>query len=222
MHELLLSRLAETTGRTVDIAYAAIVHQLGITQRFFQEGGFGDLNVINFHEDISSLSGGSTASWPPTHFADIPIEWRRAQKDQPKQTHYSILRGSFKTPCKGTAYDALPAESRVAHLSWVVPKRPAPGNPTVIHLAATGDHGFARREALSIPLAIEQGVGAMILESPFYGLRRPAHQQVCHLPVCEHVCKRTQSFHVCLSLVFQDFQVARFVSKSWRYVYSGS
>lgn len=175
-----LHRIAESTGRTVDIAYASIVHQLGITQRFFQEGGFGNLDVVNFHEDVGLFD-----EWPPAHFDDVPIDWRRRRKHgllasailpSGGKEFYSVIQGSFETPCRGSAYDALPIESRTAHALWVMPKHPAPGNPTVLHLAATGDHGFSRREALAIPLAMK-GVGSVVLESPFYGLRKPEYQQ---------------------------------------------
>jgi pimeloyl-ACP methyl ester carboxylesterase len=50
-----------------------------------------------------------------------------------------------------------------------------PPPPVYLHLAATGDHGFARRRRLAKPL-VEKGIGAVILENPFYGLRRPPRQ----------------------------------------------
>ena len=52
IERIILHRLAESTGRAVDTLYASIVHQLGLTQRFFQEGGFGDLRVVDFHEEL--------------------------------------------------------------------------------------------------------------------------------------------------------------------------
>lgn len=36
--------LAQRTGRALDLAYSALVHQLGLTQRFFGKG-FGELEV---------------------------------------------------------------------------------------------------------------------------------------------------------------------------------
>lgn len=166
----IIKRIAETTGRSLDIAYTAIVHQLGITQRFFQQGGFGDLNVVNFHEDVQRFD-----HWPPSHFDEVSIDWKREKKGD----GFSIFHGTFKTPCTGTAYDALPVESRTVHVRWIRPnRRDLSGNPTVMHLAATGDHGFSRRETLlAVPLAREHGIGSVILESPYYGLRKPSYQQ---------------------------------------------
>eukprot|EP01138_Halocafeteria_seosinensis_P005524 gb/GECG01005646.1/.p1 GENE.gb/GECG01005646.1/~~gb/GECG01005646.1/.p1 ORF type:complete len:566 (+),score=59.74 gb/GECG01005646.1/:1-1698(+) len=49
--------------------------------------------------------------------------------------------------------------------------------PVVIILPGTGEHGFSRRgELLAFPLA-EEGVASVILESPFYGLRKPKGQR---------------------------------------------
>ena len=61
-------------------------------------------------------------------------------------------------------YDALPPESRTAHAMLILPDRPAEGAPCVVHLAATGDHGYARRSHLGLPLvkqvgAAETGLG---------------------------------------------------------------
>jgi len=171
LERAILHRLAESTGRTVDLAYASIVHQLGITQRFFAEGGFGDLRVVDFHEELKTYQ-----AWPPEHFDDVKIDWRRVREGKYNGHAYTVLRANFPTLTRGPAYDAMPNESRTAHALWIVPHQPAPGSPTAIHLAATGDHGFVRREHLSIPL-IARGVGSIALESPFYGIRKPKEQQ---------------------------------------------
>lgn len=171
LERAVLHRLAESTGRAVDTLYASIVHQLGLTQRFFQEGGFGDLRVVDFHEELKVFQ-----SWPPPHFADVKIDWRRVREGSYSGVGYSVLRASFPTLARASAYDAMPPESRTAHVLWIAPHNPAPGSPTVVHLAATGDHGFTRREHLAIPL-VARGVGSMALESPFYGIRKPAEQQ---------------------------------------------
>lgn len=47
----------------------------------------------------------------------------------------------------------------------------------VVHLAATGDHGFSRRLlAYALPLATRHNIASVILESPFYGARKPSFQ----------------------------------------------
>ena len=71
----------------------------------------------------------------------------------------------------------LPAESRVAHIKQIMPENYDEDTPVVLHMAGTGDIGFKRREVfLAIPLA-KQGIGSIILESPYYGLRKPHNQE---------------------------------------------
>jgi hypothetical protein len=56
-----------------------------------------------------------------------------------------------------------------------------------LHLAGTGDHGFSRRLVTALPL-VSEGIAALILESPYYGRRRPIHQvRVAQraAPICE-------------------------------------
>lgn len=171
LERAVLHRLAESTGRAVDLAYASIVHQLGITQRFFQEGGFGDLSLVDFHSDVKAFQ-----AWPPAHFDTFNIDWRRTREGSYSGAGYTLYHGTFPTPVSSHVHDALPPESRIAHAQWIVPNSPAPENTTVIGLAATGDHGFARREHLMLPL-VASGIGSMSLESPFYGMRKPPKQQ---------------------------------------------
>ena len=53
-----------------------------------------------------------------------------------------------------------PARScRTASALWILPKRPAHQTPCVVHLAATGDHGFTRRAHLGLPLVEQVGEG---------------------------------------------------------------
>ncbi|OMO55209.1 hypothetical protein COLO4_36119 [Corchorus olitorius] len=46
----------------------------------------------------------------------------------------------------------------------------------VVHLAGTGDHSFERRLRLGSPL-LKENIATMVLESPFYGKRRPMLQR---------------------------------------------
>eukprot|EP01094_Clydonella_sp_ATCC50884_P024589 TRINITY_DN6206_c0_g1_i2.p1 TRINITY_DN6206_c0_g1~~TRINITY_DN6206_c0_g1_i2.p1 ORF type:complete len:783 (-),score=168.07 TRINITY_DN6206_c0_g1_i2:74-2422(-) len=51
-----------------------------------------------------------------------------------------------------------------------------PSLPLVFHYSATGDHGyFRRRQYFARPLA-KEGVASLLLESPFYGSRKPTDQ----------------------------------------------
>ncbi len=68
----------------------------------------------------------------------------------------------------------LPLESRDAIVRHVRPVG-VEGAPTCLHLAATGEFGFSRRMRLARPLAAA-GIGSVLLENPYYGLRAPPDQ----------------------------------------------
>ncbi|RID71466.1 hypothetical protein BRARA_C03403 [Brassica rapa] len=76
---------------------------------------------------------------------------------------------------------ALPPESRTARVAWLVPKDVPPQKMScVVHLAGTGDHTYDRRLRLGGPL-VKQNIATMVLESPFYGRRRPFLQRGARL-----------------------------------------
>lgn len=91
--------------------------------------------------------------------------------------HAIGYEASFASP----AAEFLPPESATGRVWIVEPPRnifsPKPEPPqVVVHLAATGDHGPYLRYALFARRLAKHGVTSVILENPFYGGRRPAHQ----------------------------------------------
>jgi len=51
----------------------------------------------------------------------------------------------------------IPWLCRTASAMWILPKRPAHQTACMVHLAATGDHGYARRMHLGLPLVEQVG-----------------------------------------------------------------
>ena len=78
--------------------------------------------------------------------------------------------GSFVSP----APTPLPTESRTAPVELWLPRHGARGAMCLV-LAASGEEGFLRRRVF-VRRLLEAGIGALLLENPFYGLRRPAGQ----------------------------------------------
>lgn len=71
----------------------------------------------------------------------------------------------------------LPKESEYARCLMVLPRHWDRSTRVVVHLAATGDEGYAdRHRYLAVPL-LEHGIGSVILENPMYGVRKPSSQQ---------------------------------------------
>ena len=79
-----------------------------------------------------------------------------------------LFDGSFESP-----EARLPACARTARISILLPD----GDPraVILHLAASGDQGFALRLRFAAPL-LARGIGAIVLENALYGSRRPPDQ----------------------------------------------
>ncbi|KAL3158180.1 hypothetical protein ABBQ32_011769 [Trebouxia sp. C0010 RCD-2024] len=164
----LIDHIALLAGRKLDLVYASLVHQLRLSPGFFRQG-WGDLGVVNFEEDAKLFQ-----CWPPAHF-DQQLNWTKIDESKLWGVECEKYQVSFRTPCHGRVYDALPSESRVAHAQLLQPKDPKRRKACVLHLAGTGDHTWNRRMNLGGPL-VQKGIATMVLESPFYGSRKPHYQ----------------------------------------------
>ncbi|MDY7226038.1 alpha/beta hydrolase family protein [Hyalangium rubrum] len=84
-----------------------------------------------------------------------------------------VQEGRFPSPA---AVGPLPASCAEARFQLLLPADAGPRPPVCLFLASSGDHGFGMRRFLTKPL-LAQGVGAVLLENPYYGSRRPPGQQ---------------------------------------------
>ena len=84
----------------------------------------------------------------------------------------SVRRGVFESP----ASDILPRSVRMAHVELHEPREHASGRVCLL-LAATGEEGYALRRRL-VSALLGEGIGALLLENPFYGQRRPQGQRL--------------------------------------------
>jgi dienelactone hydrolase len=95
----------------------------------------------------------------------IEVAWER----EARPPGLRIRDGWFPSP-----EARLPPEVRRARVRLVEPEGGAAA--ACLHLAATGEVGFGRRERLARPL-LAQGIAALFLEQPYYGSRRPQGQE---------------------------------------------
>ena len=104
--------------------------------------------------------------------ADVEIEWQGSTR---LRHGLWLFRGRFESPDMGLP---LPPESRTAYFQLLLPEDAFEGElpPVCVHLAGSGDSGYIGRRLHSIPLARDPGIGAMILQNPYYGERKPAGQ----------------------------------------------
>jgi len=127
--------------------------------RFFEEG-WGSSALLE------RLSGG------PQGFA-LP-ELHEVTLSAPRREGGVLVQeGRFPSPA---AVGPLPAASAEARFQLLLPTKAGPRPPVCLFLAASGDHGFGLRRFLAQPL-LSAGVGALLLENPYYGSRRPPGQK---------------------------------------------
>ncbi|KAL2923769.1 Protein ABHD18 [Bienertia sinuspersici] len=153
----------------LDHVYGAFVHRTRISPPFFSKGWGGnklDLLERLIKQLFPEIEG---QNWPPKL---IQPNWKIVW-----ETKTACLKeGMFRTTCDEQLISALPPESHIARVAFLTPKIFSPKKMAcVVHLAGTGDHTFERRLRLGGPL-LKQNIATMVLESPFYGQRRPMLQ----------------------------------------------
>lgn len=80
-----------------------------------------------------------------------------------------LQEGTFESP-----EPRLPPCASRARIRLLLPPGEVKG--VAVHLAASGDQGFAIRLRYASPL-LADGIGACVLENAYYGARRPEHQR---------------------------------------------
>ncbi|KAF6158670.1 hypothetical protein GIB67_040184 [Kingdonia uniflora] len=154
----------------LDHIYGACVHRTKLSTPFFSRG-WGGAKLDHLETMIKQLFPDFAAqNWPP---AVIQPNWTTVW-----ETKTACLKeGVFRTPCDEQLLEALPPESHNARVAFLAPKFVSPHKMAcVVHLAGTGDHTFERRLRLGGPL-LKENIATMVLESPFYGQRRPSLQR---------------------------------------------
>jgi hypothetical protein len=108
----------------------------------------------------------------------------------PSRSFGGLLReGAFQSP-----EDRLPRCARKARIRLLLPEGGV--RAVAVHLAASGDQGFAARLRFAAPL-LERGIGALVLENAYYGARRPARQS-------QHAVRSVSDLHLMGSATFQE------------------
>ncbi|EPS73159.1 hypothetical protein M569_01592 [Genlisea aurea] len=155
----------------LDHVYGALLHRSKITPPFFSRGwGGSKLELLErmIKQLFPEVDG--RRNWPPTL---LQPTWKTVWESKSAW----LREGVFRTPCDERLVIALPPESRIARVAFLSPKYIRPQEMAcVVHLAGTGDHSFERRLRLGGPL-LKENIATMVLESPFYGRRRPLLQK---------------------------------------------
>ncbi|CAF2984431.1 unnamed protein product [Rotaria sp. Silwood2] len=92
----------------------------------------------------------------------------------------NYIHGRFRSPLADSLPHLVPPEVATAHFQLVLPRDHRFGIDSIpigICYAGTGDHGFNRRRLFTaLPLINQYRIGSILLENPYYGLRKPPHQ----------------------------------------------
>jgi hypothetical protein len=143
--------------RAIDHAIAFVT---GIPKMYYEGWGDPDLldHLVNYSRDLG----------PP---AQIDVQWTGGKQLRDGSHQFE---GWFTSP---TPRLPLPPEARAAYFQMLLPPQPfsVPRPAMCVHLAGTGDATFLGRRLLARPL-LEKNIGAVILQNPFYGARRPHWQ----------------------------------------------
>lgn len=102
-----------------------------------------------------------------------------------------LHEGAFASP-----EARLPDCARTARIRLLLPAQERPLRGVAVHLAASGDQGFAVRLRFAAPL-LERGIGALVLENAYYGARRPANQP-------HHAVRSVSDLQLMGSATFQE------------------
>lgn len=124
--------------------------------------GFGD------RSELERIVGSVDSYVRERPLGDVQVTWRGPAR---RNGTREVRRGTFVSP----APTPLPPESRTANFELWMPSRGFRGEMCVV-LAATAEEGFIRRRLFARRL-LDDGIGALILENPFYGSRRPSGQR---------------------------------------------
>ncbi|CAB0003164.1 unnamed protein product [Nesidiocoris tenuis] len=90
-----------------------------------------------------------------------------------------MIEGRFHCPFDLYLPELLPKVVKTCHFQMLLPVKWESDHykPVCIQMAGTGDHYYWRRRVLMAkPLLTEYRIGSIIIENPFYGVRKPPQQ----------------------------------------------
>ncbi|MDB9787140.1 alpha/beta hydrolase family protein [Bacteriovoracaceae bacterium] len=95
--------------------------------------------------------------------------------DKPRISRNVLVSdGKFKTTSQ---YTRLPHQSSVTYIRKIAPIGTINENPTLlIHFPGTGDSGYQFREHYYARPLAQHGITSILLQSPYYGIRKPNYQ----------------------------------------------
>ncbi|XP_049817642.1 protein ABHD18 isoform X2 [Aethina tumida] len=149
-----------------------VLYRKLLLTKFFTKGWGSPDNLIRLFEFRKIISNRDKC------YQLVPKYYPITIINEQKRSDCRIIEGKFRSPFALHLPNIVSPEVHDAYFQMVLPLKWNNDNykPMCIHLAGTGDHYFwRRRNIMAMPL-LKKGIGAIILENPYYGLRKPKTQ----------------------------------------------
>ncbi|XP_018305563.1 protein ABHD18 isoform X2 [Mycetomoellerius zeteki] len=153
----------------LDAVYRSI-----LLTKFFTKGWGNPQNLRRIFEFRKVIANRETC------YNMIPINYPLEITKDEVWSDCHIIEGKFESPFEKHLPGIMPDKTKMAYFQMVLPSKwnSHKIKPICLHLAGTGDHFFwRRRNLIAKPLLKESGIASILLENPFYGLRKPDDQK---------------------------------------------
>ncbi|XP_011055351.1 PREDICTED: uncharacterized protein C4orf29 isoform X2 [Acromyrmex echinatior] len=153
----------------LDAVYRSI-----LLTKFFTKGWGNPQNLRRIFEFRKVIANRKTC------YNMIPINYPIEITKDEVWSDCHIIEGRFESPFEKHLPGIMPDKTKMAYFQMVLPSKwnSHKIKPICLHLAGTGDHFFwRRRNLIAKPLLKESGIASILLENPFYGLRKPDDQK---------------------------------------------
>lgn len=157
--------------RVMNISRLDIAYRRLLLTKYFTKGWGEPKNLISIMEFRKIMSNRDTCYRLVDKNHQINILKKKTSKD------CNIYDGSFTCPLVQYFPELIPQKVRTCYFQLIVPKNWNDDfHPVVMHFAGTGDHYFWKRRNLMAKHLLKRGIASIIIENPFYGLRKPESQ----------------------------------------------
>ncbi|XP_014478918.1 PREDICTED: uncharacterized protein C4orf29 homolog isoform X2 [Dinoponera quadriceps] len=152
----------------LDAVYRSI-----LLTKFFTKGWGNPQNLKRIFEFRKVIANRKTC------YNMIPLDYPIEITKNEDWSDCHIIEGQFESPFEKHLPGIMPDKTKTAYFQVILPSKWSSHKikPICLHLAGTGDHFFwRRRNLIARPLLKEAGIASILLENPFYGLRKPDDQ----------------------------------------------
>ncbi|XP_018578413.1 protein ABHD18 isoform X2 [Anoplophora glabripennis] len=148
-----------------------VVYRKLLLTKFFTKGWGSPENLQRLFDFRQVISNRETC------YKLVPKNYPITIINEVTRSDCRIIEGKFRSPFALHLPGLVSEEIHDSFFQMILPlKWKNDYKPICIHLAGTGDHYFWRRRNIMAKPLLKAGIGAIILENPYYGIRKPKDQ----------------------------------------------